>query len=112
MHDEWQRNRNLEVADSYPFTINHLEVAKALKIKESLFEDYPNDYTITYTYLVTVDEQGRQIEASFEGGDNMAIKEDTNLNIKLLKFEPGKRNGSAIKSNTIVSYMFTLLKQK
>ncbi|MCT4623571.1 MAG: SMI1/KNR4 family protein, partial [Schleiferiaceae bacterium] len=70
MHDEWQRNRNQEVADSYPYAINYLEVAKALKVKESLFKGYPNDYTITYTYLVTVEEQGRQIEASFEGGDN------------------------------------------
>jgi hypothetical protein len=110
MHDEWQLNRNHEVADSYPYAINHLEVAKALKVKESLFDGYPEDYTITYTYLVIVDKQGSQLEASFEGGDNMAITEDTDKNISLLKFKPGIRNGTAVHSSTNVSYMFTLLK--
>ncbi|GJM62661.1 SMI1/KNR4 family protein [Persicobacter diffluens] len=108
MKDEWQNNRNLEVADSYPYSINNSEVIKLLKVESTLFEGYPEDYTISYSYLVSVDKFGEIIDADFLGGDNMRITDDVNENIKNLKFEAGTRNNIPVDSYTIVRYNFKM----
>lgn len=108
MNDEWQKNRDLEVADSYPYSINNSEVISLLKVESSLIEGYPKNHTITYSYLVSVNKKGELTEADFRGGDNMAITEDVNENIKHLKFKPGLRDNNPVDSNTIVRYKFKL----
>lgn len=108
MKDEWQNNRNLELADTYPHAINSPEVAKLLSVKHSVFEGYPEDYTITYSYLVSIDKNGEIINPDFQGGDDMSIINDINDNIKLLKFRPGVRNKVPVDSYTIVRYKLKL----
>jgi hypothetical protein len=108
MQDEWQKNRELELADTYPQAVNSLEVATLLGVKHSLFEGYPKGYTITYLYLVSVNNNGDITHADFQGGDNMRIIDDINENIKLLRFRPGVRSNIPVNSYTIVRYKLKL----
>jgi len=111
MRDELLTNRKLETADSYPVPINALEIANSFQVESSFFMGYPQDYTITYSYLVSVNKNGIVIKPDFLVGDNMQITDDVSKNIVNIQFEPAIKNNEPVDSYVLVTYKFELEKK-
>lgn len=108
MQDEWLKNRDLEIADSYPISLNHKELANSFIVNLSFFDGYPQDYDLSYNYFVAVDEKGNVSELSFLSASNGQITKEVERNIFKLKFKPAMKNEMPIKSYVIVKHEFKL----
>ncbi len=108
MEDECLINRDLEIADKYPSPVDAQEIAANFKATLSLFEGYPQDYHLNYTYFVTVDEKGNVVEYKFSVADNARIADKVENAIETLKFTPAMKGDKEVKSYTFVRFKFRL----
>ncbi len=108
MEDEWLTNRMLETADKYPTPTNSQEIAKDFKAPLSLFDGYPQDNDLTYTYFLTVDEKGTVINFEFSVADNARISDKVEEAIQKSKFVPATKNNKQVNSYIFVKFKFSL----
>src|SRR5690606_40785837 len=108
MENDWLTNRDLETADKYPVPTNSQPIAKNFTAPISLFEGYPQDYALSYTYFVTVDENGNVIKKEFSVADNGRIAQEVEEAIQNLKFVPATKDDKKVQSYTFVKFKFRL----
>lgn len=108
MENDWLTNRDLKTADKYPVSTNFKQIATNFKAPLSLFEGYPQDYDLSYTYFVTVDENGNVIKKEFSVADNGRIAQEVEEAIQSLKFVPATKDDKKVQSYTFVKFKFRL----
>lgn len=108
MKNEWLTNRDLETADKYPVPTNSHPISKKFTAPLSLFDGYPQDYDLSYSYFVTVDENGNVIKKDFTIADNRRITQEVEEAIQNLKFVPATKDDKKVKSYTFVKFKFRL----
>ncbi len=85
-----------------------LQIATNFKAPLSLFDGYPQDYELNYTYFVTVDADGNVIKKEFSIADNGHVKNEVEEAIQKMKFVPATKENKKIKSYLFVKFKFTL----
>lgn len=108
MEDEWLINRELETADKYAQPVNAQAIASDFKAPLSLFDDYPQDYDLSYSYMVTVNEHGEVVHLEFSTASNMRIGNEVEEAIQKLKFSPAIKDNKPIISYSYVKFKFVL----
>lgn len=108
MQNDWLSNRNLEKVDRHPEPTNTQQIATDFKAPLSLFEGYPNDYDIRYSYFVTVDETGNVIKKEFSFATNVIITQEVEEAIQNIKFIPATKNNNKVLSYIFVNFIFRL----
>ena len=103
---------DFELPDNEPKPMNHLEVTKEFKAESSIFEDYGDDYVLSYGYFVFVNKKGNVDDVKFAVADNGWLDEEVKLSMAKLKFEPALKNGETIKSIHYVRYRLKLIESK
>ncbi len=88
---------------------NAEEVADMLFFTRDVFEGYPDDYDITYTYRVMTDETGFVESFRFAVGANGRCIEDIEENIPRLEFEMATYNGKPVPCQYTVWYRLNLV---
>ncbi|CAM1356080.1 DMP19 family protein [Tenacibaculum ascidiaceicola] len=108
MEDEWLINRELEIADSYPVILNKDVLEKGFKADISVFDGYPQDHELSYSYFVEIDKDGKPIKLDFLVADNGFLTTEVESSIKKMKFKPAKKNGENINSYLIIKHKLKL----
>ena len=108
MENDWLTTRDLETADKYPISTNSQQIAANFKAPLSLFDGYPQDNDLSYTYFVTVDENGNVIKKEFSVADNGRITQEVEEAIQSLKFVPATKDNKKVQSYTFVKFKFRL----
>ncbi|WP_405415513.1 DUF4375 domain-containing protein [Maribacter sp. Asnod1-A12] len=108
MEDEWLINRKLETADSYPIILNKTALEGSFKASVSLFDNYPQDYELSYNYFVSINEEGHTTNSDFLMASNGFLREEVESSIRKMKFKPALKNGTAINSYIIVHFKLRL----
>ncbi|MBX7155868.1 MAG: DUF4375 domain-containing protein [Candidatus Kapaibacterium sp.] len=108
MQNDWLINRDLEIADRYPEPINSAQIATNFKAPLSLFDGYPQDYDLNYSYFVTVDENGIAIKKEFTFASNGRITNEVEEAIENLKFISATKDNKKVVSYTFVEFKFRL----
>ena len=108
MKKEWLLNRDLELADKYPQPINSKEIQKKFVAPLSLFEGYSQDHDMSYTYFVTVNENGKVVKKDFCVADNGRITNEVESTISQLVFVPAEKDNKQVQSYIMVKFKFRL----
>ena len=108
MENDWLTNRDFETADKYPVPINYHQIVTNFIAPLSLFEGYSQDEDLSYTYFVTVDENGNVIKKEFSVADNGRIAKEVEEAIQSLKFVPATKDNKNVQSYTYVKFKFRL----
>src|SRR5690606_30752861 len=108
MENKWLTNRDLETADKYPAPTNSQQIATNFNAPLSLFDGYPQDNDLSYTYFVTVDEKGNVINKEFSVADNGRITKEVEAAIQKIKFAPATKDNKEVKSYIFVIFKFRL----
>ncbi len=108
MEDEWLINRELETADSYPVIIDQNALEKDFKAEISVFDGYPQDYELSYSYFVEIDKSGNPTKLDFLVASNGFLTTEVESCIKKMKFSPAQKNGENINSYLIIRYKLKL----
>jgi hypothetical protein len=108
MENDWLTNRDLETADKYPAPTNSQQIATIFKAPLSLFDGCPQDNDLSYSYFVTVDENGNVIKKEFSVADNGRITQEVEEAIENLKFVPATKDNKKVMSYIFVKFKFRL----
>ncbi|HEY3403391.1 MAG TPA: DUF4375 domain-containing protein [Ohtaekwangia sp.] len=108
MENEWLINRELETADNYPAPTNAQQIAADFNAPVSLFDGYPQDYYLSYSYFVTVDEKGNVMKKEFSVADNGRIANQVEEAIEKIKFSPATKGSKEVSSYVFVKFNFRL----
>jgi len=108
MEDDWLLNRNLEIADTYPVPKNSEDIASSFDIDISFFEGYDQDREFTYHYFVQINSKGEVTDLRFKMADNKKIISNVENSLKMLLFEPARKDGKRVDSYLYVRYKFKL----
>lgn len=108
MEDEWLLSRGLELAQKYPVPINTQQIASTFNAPFLVFKDYPQDYELTYTYFLTIDEAGNVLKMEFSFADNCRIAEEVERAIEKVNFAPAIHNHQKVKSYIFINFKFSL----
>ncbi len=111
MEDEWLINRELEIADTYPVILNQNVLEKAFKAEISVFDGYPQDHELSYSYFVEIDKNGKPIKLDFLVADNGFLTTEVESSIKKMKFNPAQKNGKNTNSFLIIRHKLKLGKK-
>lgn len=111
MKNEWLISRELEIADTYPLSLNQKELEKEFKVPLSVFEGYSQDIELSYTYFVTIDAKGNPTKLDFLVADNGFLTEQVEKSIQKMKFKPATKNNNNISSYLIIAYKIRLAKK-
>ncbi|AUC15792.1 hypothetical protein BTO06_11810 [Tenacibaculum sp. SZ-18] len=108
MEDEWLINRELEIADSYPIILNKDVLENDFKADISVFDGYPQDHELSYSYFVEIDKDGKPVNLDFLFADNGFLTTAVESSIKKMKFNPAQKNGESINSYLIIKHKLKL----
>lgn len=108
MEDEWLVNRELEIADSYPVLTNKSTLEDEFNADISLFDGYPQDYEISYSYFVEIDKNGLPTKLDFLSASNLLLANEVEKNIKKMKFKPALKNDLNTNSFLVIEHKFKL----
>lgn len=108
MEDEWLLNRELEIADIYPMLLNKEELEKGFNVSTSVFEGYPQDTELSYSYFVSIDKVGKVTKLDFLLADNVTLLEEVEENIERMNFKPAQKDGVNVNSYLIIKHELKL----
>lgn len=108
MEDEWLINRELDVTDTYPVILNQNVLEKDFKAEVSVFDGYPQDYELSYSYFVEIDKNGKPIKLEFLSASNGFLTTEVESSINKMKFNPAQKNGTNINSYLIIKHKLKL----
>ena len=111
-NDEVSENHSFEKVDVYAKPKNASKIAKSFKVDLSFFGSYPQDYKLFYSYVVTVDDNGKWEKSHFRMADNGQIIDEVEASIKKLEFEPAIKDGKKVESQVIIKYEFELAEKE
>lgn len=112
MKDEWLVNRELPTADQYPRLLNHEETISKLEIDVAIFENYTQDWTLSYNYFLTIDAQGNLTNMDVISASNGFILDQLKESIKGMKFSPAQKEGKSVHSYLILEFDLELGEKK
>ena len=108
MGDEWLINRELEVADTYPILLNKDALEKEFNADVSVFDGYPQDHELSYSYFVEIDTNGNPIKIDFSVADNGFLTTQVETSIKKMKFTSAQKNGKNVQSYLFIKHKLKL----
>ncbi len=108
MENEWLINRELETADLYPILLNKKQLEESFKVSTSVFEGYPQDKELSYSYFVSIDKTGKPTKVDFLVADNGFLTTEVESNIGKMEFKPAQRKGENINSYLIIKHKLKL----
>ena len=104
MKNEWLKNRKLPIPEQFPLPTNILDIETEFKINPSIFDNYPNDQVLSYSYFVTVNKKGKVTDIEFLVLANGFIEDDLINSIKNIKFKPAMLKKKPVSSYIVVEY--------
>ena len=97
MKEEWLKDAELPIADTYPICINENEIKKMMKIPRSLFEPQYQDVQGSTCLWLSVNEKGKVINVEFRSA-YMTNGDEFLAVAPKMKFKPATKDGKNIAS--------------